>query len=138
MDGSTDRCPQCGAAIRPSARYCVTCGVKLPDAVASAYPAAASGWAAREEHSHTADPNPGSTAAWAMPASHLDDVDAAESELIVASTASADDDLLETVEEASPPISEHTWDASTPDPEPDEPMVETPIMRNDQPESEAV
>ena len=70
MDGSTDRCPQCGAAIRPSARYCVTCGVKLPESVAKTAPAAASGWAARQENFESSDSVDSATTAWAMPAAH--------------------------------------------------------------------
>src|SRR5215204_3152257 len=100
MDESTDRCPQCGAAIRPSARYCVTCGVKLPEPAAATYPAAASGWAAREANSETADPNPASTAVWAMPAAHPDDdqldtVDSTKSDGAVTTAASADEELPE-------------------------------------------
>ena len=69
MESSTARCPQCGAAIRPSARFCVTCGIKLPEST-TVSGVAASGWAAREEPvSQDADP------VWAMPAPQTDALD---------------------------------------------------------------
>lgn len=63
MESSTARCPQCGAAIRPSARFCVTCGIKLPETTPASGGTTASGWSAREEPvSQDTDP------VWAMPA----------------------------------------------------------------------
>src|SRR6478609_11826374 len=97
MDGSTDRCPQCGAAIRPSARYCVTCGVKLPESAAKTAGAATSGWAAREENVESSDSVASSPTAWAMPATHADDpqsnaTDTPESEETAPLSASTDED----------------------------------------------
>lgn len=31
MDQEITTCPQCGATVQPPARFCVTCGIKLPD-----------------------------------------------------------------------------------------------------------
>lgn len=49
-DQSTARCPQCGAAIRSSARFCVTCGIMLPNADRSpdSPGRATDGWIPRE------------------------------------------------------------------------------------------
>jgi len=135
MDGSTDRCPQCGAAIRPSARYCVTCGVKLPESAAATYPAAASGWAAREEHAEAANPNPASTSAWAMPAAHPEDeqsdsVEPQAPEAAATSTSSADEELPESDEAVSQPVSGQSWDAAATELEV-EPANASPILSED-------
>src|SRR6478609_7367706 len=119
MDGSTDRCPQCGAAIRPSARYCVTCGVKLPETAASTYPAAATGWAARDESSV---PSSDATSAWAMPAAHPDDaqsdsVNPAQPETAATSPAGADEALPESDDTVSEPASAQGLNAATTEPE---------------------
>ena len=139
MDGSTDRCPQCGAAIRPSARYCVTCGVKLPETAASAYPPAASGWAARDESSEAADPNPGSTTAWAMPAVHADDdqadsVDLGEPEAASTPSTSADARLPEPDDADSQTASELSRSVEVVEPV-IQPENDTPIMSEEGDES---
>jgi len=50
MDDRVQQCPNCGAAVLPSARFCVTCGIRLPDAApAPEAPTAPRGWARPEE-----------------------------------------------------------------------------------------
>src|SRR5690349_9324882 len=104
MESSTARCPQCGAAIRPSARFCVTCGIKLPENTpASGAGLAASGWTAREEPaSQVTDP------VLAMPAPQLDPPGESETEDAAAVTDSAAP-VQEADSDRSQPIDPRSW-----------------------------
>src|SRR6478735_4063008 len=128
MDGSTDRCPQCGAAIRPSARFCVTCGIKLPESTDKADPAAATGWAARQEHDPTTDSVVDATTAWAMPAAHSenppsDHNDVVKTDEAATPTANNDAEQLPSSQPVQTPVtatssaSWQNWDASASPPE---------------------
>jgi hypothetical protein len=60
MDQEITTCPQCGATVQAPARFCVTCGIRLPDNIASADESEPTdpraGWTTREPSGWTTPP----------------------------------------------------------------------------------
>lgn len=60
MDQEITTCPQCGATVQAPARFCVTCGIRLPETPASSEhsepPDPRAGWASRDTSGWTTPP----------------------------------------------------------------------------------
>ena len=60
MDQEITTCPQCGATVHAPARFCVTCGIRLPETIASAGTGEPvdprAGWASRDVSGWTTPP----------------------------------------------------------------------------------